>query len=141
MPDRRIHRPGGRRREAEIPTGSFADIAFLLIIFFILVTTLAVTEGFVAEIPQGEKTQAKQEKTTTVMLAGGKITLNDKPVSLDELRRRLAEMDLARQSGNDKIVLLEQMGRDPWQGFYEVWAAIGAAGGEVVIVLAEGEED
>ncbi len=132
------HKP---RREPEIPTASFADIAFLLIIFFILVTALTVTEGFVTEVPTGEKTQDKQEKTTTVILQDGRITLNDIPVALNELRDRLAGMDLRSRLGNDRIVLFEPIGQDPWQAFYEVWAAISASGGEVVIVLEEEEEE
>ena len=130
-----------RRREPEIPTASFADIAFLLIIFFILASVLAVTQGFVAEIPEGEKSQEKQEKTTTVRLSDGKVTLNDDELTLDGLRARLAEMDLANQKGNDRIVLFEQAGADDWQAFYEVWAAVNSAGGEVVIVLEEGEQE
>ena len=129
-----------RRREPEIPTASFADIAFLLIIFFILASALAITQGFVAEIPEGEKSQAEQEKTTTVRLSDGKITLNDEALTLDGLRARLAEMDLRGKRGNDKIVLFEQAGEDDWQAFYEVWAAVSSAGGEVVIVLEEGEQ-
>ena len=129
-----------RRRAAEIPTSSFADIAFLLIIFFILASALAVTQGFVAKIPEGEKSQAKQEKTTTVRLSNGKITLNDDELTLDDLRARLAEMELASKTGNDRIVLFEQSGEDDWQAFYEVWAAVSSAGGEVVIVLEEGEQ-
>ena len=126
-----------RHREAEIPTSSFADIAFLLIIFFFLVTTLAVTEGFVANVPRGEKTDQTEIKTTTVVLNDGEISLNDKAVSLDRLRERLVEMDLPSRRGNDRIVMLEQAGRDTWQGFYEVWAALSDAGGEVVIVLED----
>jgi len=133
-------RKDGSGREPEIPTASFADIAFLLIVFFVLATTLAVTKGFVAEIPQGEKTQDKQEKTTTVTLADGRITLNDAEVSLRELRRRLGQMELGKLPPAQRIVLLEPLGQDKWQGFFEVWSAIADAGGEVVIVLAE-EED
>ena len=129
-----------RRRDAEIPTNSFADIAFLLIIFFILASALAVTQGFVAEIPEGQKSEAEEEKTNTVRLSNGKITLNDAKLTLDELRARLVEMDLAGQTGNDRIVLFEQSGEDDWQSFYEVWAVVSSTGGEVVIVLEEGEQ-
>jgi len=128
-----------RRRDAKIPTDSFADIAFLLIIFFFLATTLAVTEGFVADVPRGEKTDRTETKTTTVVLNDGEITFNDKTVSLQQLRERLAEMELATLTGHDRIVMLEQAGRDTWQDFYEVWAAISDAGGEVVIVLEDDE--
>jgi biopolymer transport protein ExbD len=39
------------RAESEIPSGSMADIAFLLLIFFLLVTTIDVDTGIYMELP------------------------------------------------------------------------------------------
>ncbi|MFH0760977.1 MAG: biopolymer transporter ExbD, partial [Bacteroidota bacterium] len=41
-----------KRRTAEIPTASQADIAFLLIIFFIVSTTMNVDSGIYRVLPQ-----------------------------------------------------------------------------------------
>ncbi len=46
----------------DIPVASFSDIAFLLIIFFILATTLAKTRGFITELPSGEKSEKQAVK-------------------------------------------------------------------------------
>ncbi|HUX08763.1 MAG TPA: biopolymer transporter ExbD [Acidobacteriota bacterium] len=48
-----------KKRDTEIPTSSMADIAFLLIIFFMLSTTFSVNKGFDFGIPPKE-----QEATT-----------------------------------------------------------------------------
>lgn len=39
------------KRDAEIPSGSMADIAFLLLIFFLLVTTINTEKGIYMQLP------------------------------------------------------------------------------------------
>jgi len=130
-----------RRRKMgcdDIPVASFADIAFLLIIFFILATTLVRTQGFHTEFPQGEKSEEPPRKTTTVQLHEGKITLNDGQVDLAGLRAGLAELKLHTRTGDDRVVLLEATGKVDYQRYFEVMAAITRAGGTICIVREEG---
>ena len=53
-----------QRRDREVPVSAFSDIAFLLIIFFILATTLVQVSGVITEIPSGEQAQTQQEEET-----------------------------------------------------------------------------
>ncbi len=122
----------------QVPTTSFSDIAFLLIIFFILTLSMIVTEGVLTELPAGEKSEEKPEKTTTVQLHQDTLRLDDKVLSLDGLRRQLAEMDFEARKGNDRIVLFEASGAVDWQSYFEVMAAITDARATLVIVR-EGE--
>jgi len=132
-----------RRREQcelEIPTDSVSDIAFLLIIFFILTTTLNKLSGFTAELPSAaaNQQQAKSDaKTPTVQLANGKLLFDEREVSMAALRERLLDLRLANRQGEERIVMLEAAGQVDYQTYYEVMAAISAAGGVVAIV----EED
>jgi len=121
----------------DIPVASFSDIAFLLIIFFILATTLVKTQGFQTDFPTGEKSEKPQEKTTTIVLQRGKITLNDKDVAIPDLRRELRELKLHRKTGDDKVVMLEATGKVEYQTYFEVMAAITEAGGTICIVREE----
>lgn len=119
-----------------MPVGSFSDVAFLLIIFFILTTTFQKTTGFLTEIPSGAKGEA-QEKTTTVALHEDKITLNDESVTIGELRRRLKELRLDQEEGDAKMVLLTATGDVKYQNYFETMATISAAGGAIVIEREE----
>lgn len=128
------------KRELEIPTDSVSDIAFLLIIFFILTTTLNKLTGFTAELPSAAASQQQsksESKTPTVQLAGGKLLFDEKEVSLATLRDRLLDLRLANRQGEERIVMLEAAGKVDYQTYYEVMAAISTAGGVVAIV----EED
>jgi biopolymer transport protein ExbD len=130
-------RPRRRMGCDEIPVSSFADIAFLLIIFFILATTLVKTQGFHTEFPQGEKSEEPPKKTTTIQLHHDKMTLNDEPVDLPKLRAALAELKLHTRTGDDKVVLLEATGKVGYQRYFEVMAAVTRAGGTLCIVREE----
>jgi len=129
------------KRELEIPTDSVSDIAFLLIIFFILTTTLATLSGFEAEMPSAQAAQDKpakgDDKTPTVQLANGRLMFNEQEVSTEELRERLLDLRLAAREGEGRIVMLEAAGRVDYQAYFTAMAAISAAGGIVAIV----EED
>lgn len=138
-------RRGGRRSRAdgqvEIPVDSFGDIAFLLIIFFILVTALHKTLGMISDLPSGERSQAKVEKTPSVSLHDGKISYNDKDTTLANLKGSLATLSLSDKKGEEKVILLEAAGKVPYQQYYEVMTAISKAGGIVAIVReSDGKE-
>jgi len=125
------------RADPPLPTDSVSDIAFLLIIFFILTTTLTKLRGFTAEFPAASATQQAapaDPKTPTVQMAEGKIIFNEQEVSLPVLRERLLDLRLDTKQGEAKVVTLEAAGRVPYQDYFAAMAAISAAGGVVAIV-------
>lgn len=134
-------RPPRQGGADDIPTSSFSDIAFLLIIFFILVTSLQQFTGFKTDLPSGEQSQEEQdEEMPTVKLHNDSITFGEEPVNIEELRRELAGLKLTeRASEDDRLVIIEATGNTTYQSYYQVMAAIRKAGG-VVGILKEGEQ-
>jgi len=122
----------------DIPVSSFSDIAFLLIIFFILTTTLVATRGLLTEFPAGERSEKQEKKTTTVALRDGKLMLNDAEQDLPKLRRELAALKLHTRSGDDRVVILESAGRVEYQDYFAAMAAITQAGGTICIIREVG---
>ena len=131
-------RQAARMGVEDIPVASFSDIAFLLIIFFILTTTLVATRGFLTEFPSGERSEKQERKTTTVCLRDGQLTLNDAAMDLPRLRQELAALKLRNREGEDKVVILESAGRVEYQGYFAVMATITQAGGTICIVRETG---
>ena len=128
-----------KHRTGEIPTGSFSDIAFLLIIYFLVATTLVKVSGITADLPSGEKTtQTQTEKTPTVNLRSGEIFFNDKKVELEILSERLAALDLANQEGKKRVIMLEADNGTSYENYYQALATISANGG--IIAPVESEE-
>lgn len=90
-----------REREATIPTASMADIAFLLLIFFMVTTVFANEMGLQIVLPEkGEEVKVKSKNIQKVYVEEmGNLRLNGEPVSQDnfveEVRRVLSENEEA----------------------------------------------
>lgn len=72
----------------EIPTSSMADIAFLLIIYFMVTTTFAATRGLDFSLPPEDDTPPMVEKEEAVLIEiqpGGVYVVDQKPMQLSEI--------------------------------------------------------
>ena len=128
-----------KHRSGEIPTDSFSDIAFLLIIYFLVATTLIKVKSITADLPAGQKTnQAQSEKTPIINLRGSEIFFNDKKASIDELSERLAALKLAEQSPEKRVIMLESAKGTLYENYFQALATISANNG--VVALVEGDD-
>jgi biopolymer transport protein ExbD len=72
----------------EIPTSSMADIAFLLIIYFMVTTTFAATRGLDFSLPPEDDSQPLVEKEESVLIEiqpGGTLIVDGNRLGLDEV--------------------------------------------------------
>ncbi len=78
---------GRRTVSDEIPTASMADIAFLLIIYFMVTTTFAATRGLDFSLPQEEDTPLvdKEESVLIEIQPGGVLLVDNQPMELDAI--------------------------------------------------------
>ena len=132
----------GKRRASldDLPLASFSDIAFLLIIYFIVVTTLVKTRGVQLDIPAGEKSQAAEDQTNTVNLDEDRIAFNGDVVDLAALHERLKDLKLAEAAtANDRVVIIEATDATVYDTWFQVCAMIRDEGGVVAFLEQEGE--
>ena len=93
---------GKNRAQPEIPTASMADIAFLLIIFFLVTTSFNQEMGLTLTLPpisDAEEVQIRSKNILNIWVnAAGEILLAEEIVSLQqvepEVRRRVLENPL-----------------------------------------------
>jgi biopolymer transport protein ExbD len=72
----------------EIPTSSMADIAFLLIIYFMVTTTFTATRGLDFALPEDDDTPPVIEKEDSVLIEitpGGELIVDQRPMQLADL--------------------------------------------------------
>ena len=135
----------GKKRQGDIEPDltSFSDIANLLIIFFILTTTLARPWGRAVDMPSAATPpqQEKQESDTpTVNLTRDRITIaeggkeGEKEVTMNELRQFLWKKNFPKMDEKHKSVSIETAADVPYERYYQVVTAIAAAGGVVAIL-------
>lgn len=128
--------------DCEIDVTSFSDIAFLLIIFFILTTSMINLTGQELKIPSGAppKEQKEEDKALTINLKPGEIRIGAKgaSVSLSQLRRRLFEEKFdMRAHDKDRTVILEAAGDVSYDLYFKVSCAITEAGGILTLMVEE----
>jgi biopolymer transport protein ExbD len=93
-----------QRKPPDIPLASTADVAFLLLIFFIATTVFSMEEGLTVLLPtKGSKIVKVNVKNVARIVAdeNGSVTIDKQPIAIgdieDEVRMRIAE--------NDKLVI------------------------------------
>ncbi len=79
-----------RRPSAEINSGSMSDIAFLLLVFFLLVSTVDQDKGIGVVLPgEGGETQVSKKNITNVLVnAAGQVLFNDEIIPIREINKR-----------------------------------------------------
>ncbi len=77
-----------QRPSDEIPTSSMADIAFLLIVYFMVTTTFAATRGLDFSLPKDDDTPPVVEKEDAVLIdiqPDGRLIVDQKQMELNEI--------------------------------------------------------
>lgn len=99
-----------RKRGAEIPTASMADIAFLLLIFFLVVTTIDVDKGLGLTLPPiGQDIEIQKKNICTVLInAEGKVLIDEKPVQIN-LIHEIISLKIAQ---NERLIVSLKTARE-----------------------------
>lgn len=99
-----------KKRSSDIPTASLADIAFLLLIFFLVTTTIDVDRGIGLTLPpKGETTEVRKENIANLLInAQGEVLLDNEPIEIPQIESAIRQK--LRQ--NDKLIVSVKTDRD-----------------------------
>ncbi len=98
------------RKVPEIPSSSLADIAFMLLIFFLVATTMDVDKGLERRLPpmppeeQNDNTPPIKERNVFVVLvnANNQLLVEGEPMEVNQLRKAAKEF-LSNPNNNDDL--------------------------------------
>lgn len=131
-----------KQRKIEIPTCSMADIAFLLLTFFLLTTTIDVDKGIGLTLPgKGQTKEVKKKNIANLLInAQGEVMLDDQQVEIPRIK------DILKRKLIDNVHLLVSVKTDretPYRIYVKVLDQIklgyASAGIEPRISIAEPE--
>ena len=77
-----------RRPAQEINSSSMADIAFLLLVFFLVTTTISMDKGISLVLPsEGNELEVNRKNIVNILMnESGKVLLDDKPTRVNDIR-------------------------------------------------------
>jgi len=110
--------------DSEIPSSSMADIAFLLIIFFMVTTVFSATRGLEFQLPKEEDAAVLDEVEAVIITIrqDTKILVFDEPKELDQLVDYLVEKWL--NNNPEKPVILITDPKAPYYAMVNVLDAL-----------------
>lgn len=112
------------QRTPEIPTSSMADIAFLLIIFFMLTAVFTSNRGLQFAFPKEDPTRldVQPEEAVHIKITGEQQYLVDKtPMSLDSMS---SYVEVKMGQNPNKPVIIQTQGQVPYWVMIEVFDAL-----------------
>lgn len=110
-----------RMPEDEIPTSSMADIAFLLIIYFMVTTTFAGTRGLDFTLPKDDDKPPVIEKEDSVLIEimpGGQVVVDQKPMEISAI---LEYLKPKLEKNPKKPVIIKPQPEAPYGRMVEVF--------------------
>ena len=95
-----------RRDLQEINSSSMADIAFLLLVFFLVTTTISMDKGISLVLPsEGNEMEVNKTNIVNILVnESGKVLLDDKPTRLKDIKS-IAERRIFQ---NNKVIFSVQ---------------------------------
>ena len=128
-----------RTLPSEIPTSSMADVAFLLIIFFLVASFYSVTRGIQFSLPKHDEAALTAEPEAAVLIeiaSNGSLMVDSRPMPLGDVRGYLAPR---LQRNPAKSVILQTSLDAPYQAMTDVFDELRQAGVQNLVIPTNSE--
>ena len=125
----------------EPPSSATGDIAFNLIVFFLVCASVEPDAGIKQSLPASEQTQQESQTEhiqVEITRAGQKI--NEQVIRKEEFLSRLKRLLKGKTKEEDRVVVVKSGQDATWQHWLEVTTLIDDAGGIMTMQLEEERE-
>ncbi|HEB83531.1 MAG TPA: biopolymer transporter ExbD [Bacteroidetes bacterium] len=132
-------------KQSEIPTASLPDIVFMLLIFFLVTTTIDMDKGIPMILPdRGGQFKVNPENISNVLInAQGQVLIDDEPTEIPQIRDLIRSKLQARGLDADGkprlIVSIKTERATPYEDYITVLDEVKRAGA-TKISIAEPEK-
>ncbi|MDP6038348.1 MAG: biopolymer transporter ExbD [Candidatus Latescibacteria bacterium] len=128
-----------QKSSPEIPTGSMADIVFLLLVFFLVTTTMNQDKGIGMHLPpQGESKKIQKKNICNIWVnVQGEILINlEQNIPLSQLR---ADIERRLVANKNLIVSLKADEETPYEKFIDVLDEVKLSGADKISLASPSE--
>ena len=128
---------GRSKAKIDINMAPLVDVVFLLLIFFLLTSTLIVQEGIEVDLPGSSTSETTEEAPIVVTITkGGKHFLNDKEIQFTDLKKALS---LLFKHAPEELIILKSDASVPVQSLIDTMDAIKSSGGTNISLATKGK--
>lgn len=115
------------------------DIAFNLVVFFLVCSSVQPDGGRKQTIPRSEakEQQTEQSQNVEVSLTRTTASINGDPVRMEQFLPRLRALLRSKTKEEDRVVVVKSRGDVPYHRWILVTGAIEQAGGAITLQLEE----
>lgn len=132
-----------QRREllVEPPATAAPDIAFILIVFFLVCASVQPDTGRPQDIPRSEETPEKESQSQNIELSLTEktILLNGELLPFEKLKSRLSQLLSGKDSESDRVVIVKSANETTYQRWIATTTVIEEVGGIVTIQMEQEE--
>ena len=132
-----------QRREllVEPPATAAPDIAFILIVFFLVCASVQPDTGRPQDIPRSVETPQKEDQSQNIELSLTEKTLllNGELLPFEKLEARLSQLLAGKESESDRVVIVKSAAETTYQRWIATTMAIESVGGIVTIQMEQEE--
>lgn len=123
---------------AAVATG---DIAFNLIVFFLVCASVQPDSGKRQDLPRSEQTRQQEDKTQNIELALTRtrnvVSLNGDPIKTEELPTRLRRLLEGKRRPEDRVVVVKSKPDVPYDHWIAATAVVQDLGANITIQREE----
>ncbi|MFP6905776.1 MAG: biopolymer transporter ExbD [Verrucomicrobiota bacterium] len=126
----------------EPPHSAMSDIAFILIVFFLVCASVQPDRGRSQLIPKSEEKEDKKEQSQNVevKLSRTAAFVNGEPVTAERFLSKIQALLSEKKKDSDRVVVVKSKGDTPYHHWIFITGMIEKAGGIITLQLEEERE-
>ena len=122
----------------ETPSSAMNDIAFILIVFFLVCASVEPEDGRSQVIPRSEKNEAQQDsQSIEVGLTTATVIIDGTPYRLNEFQPHIQQMLAQKKTEAERVVVVKSQVDVPYEHWIAMTEIIERAGGIITLLLEE----
>ena len=131
-------------RKTEIPTASMADIAFLLIVFFMVTSVFSVTRGLEFQLPRQDQSPPDQNPEEAIHInilpagAGCEFVVDQTPMPLSEIQ---IYIEPKLQRNPNKFVIIDPDPEAPYRCMVDAFDELKQAAVKNISIPTQAEKE
>ena len=120
------------------PSSSMNDIAFILIVFFLVCASVEPEDGRSQTIPSSEKNEEQNNaQSIEVGITPSTVTINGTPYQKEQFQEKISQLLIQKETESERIVVVKSQADVSYKDWIAMTEIVEKSGGIVTLLLEE----